>query len=127
MTHQKGIQHFTGTAYEVRYTAGRTFGQRLEWLISDYQHAYPDALNVVQWEQLQEGALPWLRRLPTRFQEEYEGLATGSGVPLQRIAVVVLQFWWLSRGKSGELAVDSLAMVSTVCPTFFFSGALRPR
>ena len=86
MKHKERTQHFAGTAYEVGYAAGRILGRRLELMISDYQHALPNASDVAKCEQLREGALPWLRKLPPRFQEEYEGLAKGSGVPLQRIA-----------------------------------------
>ena len=35
---------------------------------------------------LHTGALPWLRRLPERFQQELEGMAAGSGAPLQLLA-----------------------------------------
>lgn len=31
------------------------------------------------------GAVPWLRTLPDRFQDELEGLAEGAQVPLQRV------------------------------------------
>ncbi len=35
---------------------------------------------------LHQGALPWLRRLPKRFQDELEGMAEGARLPLQRLA-----------------------------------------
>lgn len=101
MIYQERIQHCTGTAYEVGYAAGRRLGQRLEQLISDYQHSRPDASGVLPWEQLKEGALPWLWQLPLRFQEEYEGLAAGSGVPLQRIAEWGFLDTYLDAGCSG--------------------------
>jgi hypothetical protein len=35
---------------------------------------------------LRTGALAWLRSLPARFQEEFEGLAEGANLPLQRLS-----------------------------------------
>jgi hypothetical protein len=37
-------------------------------------------------QKLCAGALPWLRALPERFQQEFEGIAEGAGIPLQRLA-----------------------------------------
>ncbi len=37
-------------------------------------------------EKLHTGALPWLRSLPHRFQEEIEGQAEGANIPLQLLA-----------------------------------------
>jgi hypothetical protein len=36
-------------------------------------------------EKLHAGALPWLRTLPKRFQDEFEGMAEGADIPLQRL------------------------------------------
>ena len=85
-TPAKRILHLHGSPYQAGFQAGQTLGHRLEANIARYQrqrHIKSLSENLVS---LQTGALPWLRRLPERFQAELEGMAAGSGLPLQRLA-----------------------------------------
>lgn len=100
-THKQRIQHFSGTAYDVGYASGLTLGPELEQNISQYLSARPHELSLRQWDQLREGALPWLNQLPQRFQDEYAGLAEGAGLTLQRIAEWGFFETYLVSGCSG--------------------------
>ena len=83
---KKRILHLKGSPREIGIVSGRLLGKRLEENISHYiqgRPQHPEALDQVR---LQSEALPSLRRLPLRFQEELEGLAEGAGIPLQRVA-----------------------------------------
>ncbi len=74
------ISRYKGTPYEIGSAAGRSIGKSLEANIRRYlAHLSPSR----DMQKVHEGALPWLRRLPQRFQDELEGMAAGSGVPLQ--------------------------------------------
>lgn len=77
------ILHFKGSPYEIGFAAGRTLGGRLEQTINHYIASLEYATDMTQ---LRQGALPWLRRLPRRFQDELEGMADGANLPLQRLA-----------------------------------------
>lgn len=77
------IHHFKGNPYEIGFTAGRAFGNKLEKTINRYIVSQEDSKDL---EKLHAGALPWLRSLPKRFQDEFEGLAEGAGISLQHIA-----------------------------------------
>jgi hypothetical protein len=79
------IRRFAGTPREVGLAAGRAIGPRLEENIARYLRERPQRPGALDLEELRRGALPWLRSLPPRFQEELEGLADGAGVPLQRV------------------------------------------
>jgi hypothetical protein len=37
-------------------------------------------------DKLRQSALPWLWNLPKRFQDEFEGMAEGANLPIQRLA-----------------------------------------
>ncbi len=77
------LHSFKGTPYEIGFAAGRTFGKGLESSIHQYlAHLEP----VRDMQKVHEGAIPWLRGLPQRFQEEFEGMAEGAGIPLQLLA-----------------------------------------
>jgi hypothetical protein len=87
-TLQDRIQHIKGSPYEVGFAIGRHLGERLEHNIARYIREFGDAsakfsIDLVK---LHEGALPWLGGLPTRFQQEFAGIAEGAGIPLQRVA-----------------------------------------
>lgn len=86
MPHTQRITHARGSARDVGAALGRKAGPRLERTIARYLRHGPGRHGCVDWTRLRQGALQWLRTLPTRFQEEMEGLAEGSGVPLQRVA-----------------------------------------
>lgn len=77
------IYHFRGNPREIGFTAGRMLGSRLEQMLSLYLANQEETKNT---EKLYTGALPWLRSLPERFQDEIEGMAEGADIPLQRLA-----------------------------------------
>jgi hypothetical protein len=65
---------------------GQSLGPRLGANIEHYvRERTPSSgnLNAGLWR---AGALSWLRTLPRRFLDEFEGLAQGAGLPLQRLA-----------------------------------------
>ena len=77
---------FAGTAREVGVAVGRALGPRLEANIARYLRERPQSPGALDPDGLRRGALPWLRTLPDRFQDELEGLAEGASVPLQAVA-----------------------------------------
>jgi hypothetical protein len=77
---------FAGTARGVGRAAGRALGPRLEANISRYIRERPQRPDALDLATLRRGALPWLRTLPPRYQDELEGLAEGANLPLQRVA-----------------------------------------
>jgi hypothetical protein len=77
------IHRFQGNPYEIGLAAGRTLGAKLEQTINHYVAGREYASDMTK---LHQGALPWLRRLPKRFQDELEGMAEGANLPLQRLA-----------------------------------------
>lgn len=77
------ISHFQGTPYEVGFNAGQKLGPRLEQIISCYIAGVSESKDL---QRLRSGALPWLSSLPQRFQDEFEGIAEGANIPLQRLA-----------------------------------------
>lgn len=82
-SHTDRISHFKGDPYEIGFAAGRALGNKLEQTISCYIAGQQTSKDM---EKLRAGALPWLRTLPERFQHEFEGMAAGAGIPLQRLA-----------------------------------------
>src|SRR6516162_3588220 len=81
--YQKRVYHLKGTPYEIGYAAGQTLGARLARNVNRYITSLAPSRDL---EKLHAGALPWLHALPRRFQEEFEGLAAGSKLPLARLA-----------------------------------------
>lgn len=81
--HLNRIYHFKGNPREIGFAAGRTLGNRLDQLLNHYIDNQPIPKDM---EKLHTGALSWLRSLPHRFQEEFEGLAEGANIPLQLLA-----------------------------------------
>jgi len=77
------INHFKGNPREIGFTAGQTFAHKLERTISHYVNNVGDFKDL---EKLRNGTLTWLRTLPKRFQDEFEGMAEGANIPLQRLA-----------------------------------------
>ena len=80
------IHRFAGTPREIGRAAGRALGPRLEENIGRYIRERPRRSEALDLAELRRGALPWLRTLPLRFQDELEGLAEGANLPLQRVA-----------------------------------------
>jgi hypothetical protein len=84
---EERIYHVKGDSpYQIGQQIGRRMGERLQENIRHYIRRRPLADEVVDMGKLQAGALPWMRSLPNRFQEELEGLAQGAGIPLQTVA-----------------------------------------
>ncbi len=81
--HLDRIHHFKGSPYEIGFAAGRTLGARLGQTINHYIASREHACDMAK---LHQGALPWLRRLPERFQDELAGMAQGADLPLQMLA-----------------------------------------
>jgi len=77
------IHHFKGNPRQIGFAAGRTFANKLEQTIDHYIASVEDFKDL---EKLQAGALSWLRTLPKRFQDEFEGMAEGANISLQRLA-----------------------------------------
>jgi hypothetical protein len=80
------IHRFAGTPREIGRAAGRALGLRLDENIGRYIRERPRRPDALDLAALRRGALPWLRTLPQRFQDELEGLAEGANLPLQRVA-----------------------------------------
>jgi hypothetical protein len=80
------IHRFAGTPREIGRAAGRMLGPRLGENIGRYIRERPRRPDALDLAELRRGALPWLRTLPQRFQDELEGLAEGANLPLQRVA-----------------------------------------
>ena len=100
-SYQQRIQHFRGTAYDVGYASGQRLGSQLEQNIVQYQAIRSESSASVQWNLLRTGAIPWLRQLPKRYQDEFAGLAEGAGITLQRVAEWVYFETILTAGCSG--------------------------
>ena len=77
------IYHFQGSPKEVGLAAGRALGEKLERNIHHYIARRQHATDM---DKLRRETLPWLRRLPQHFQDEFEGMAEGAHLPLQRLA-----------------------------------------
>ena len=82
-SHLNRIYHYKGSPREIGFAAGRMFGNRLGQKLNRYIADQPIPKDM---EKLHAGAMPWLRSLPHRFQEEFEGLAEGANLPLQLLA-----------------------------------------
>ena len=82
-SHLDRIYRFKGTPREIGFTAGQMFAGTLEHTINRYITSVEDFKDM---EKLHAEALPWFRILPKRFQDEFEGMAEGAGIPLQRLA-----------------------------------------
>ncbi len=80
------VHRYAGTPREIGRAAGRSLGSRLERTIERFMAERPRHARALDLAELRRGALPWLRTLPQRFQEEFEGLAEGAKLPLQRLA-----------------------------------------
>ena len=78
-SHLDRIQRFKGSPDEIGVAAGRVLGARLAQNIDHYIAGLEDSKDM---QKLHAGAMPWLRALPERFQQEFEGLAQGANLPL---------------------------------------------
>ena len=82
-SHGDRIRHYKGTPREIGFAAGCALGVRLGQTVDHYIARREAAVDMAK---LHKGALGWLRSLPKRFQEEFEGMAEGARLPLQRLA-----------------------------------------
>jgi hypothetical protein len=80
------IYHLKGSPFEIGCALGQSLGPKLEANIERYLRERTCHEAPFDAELWQAGALPWLRSLPARFREEFEGLAQGAQLPLQRLA-----------------------------------------
>jgi hypothetical protein len=80
--HLDRIHHFKGTPYEIGFSNGKMLGGKLEETFTYYIASRSGDTDM---EKLHSGALPWLRNLPKRFQDEFEGMVAGANVPLQNL------------------------------------------
>lgn len=79
------IHYVKGTPYQAGYSLGQKLGERLDANIQTYIQFISQRGSLDEGK-LKAEAMAWLRRLPARFKEEYEGMAEGSGLPLERFA-----------------------------------------
>lgn len=84
--YQDRIHHLKGAPFEIGYAMGRSLGPKLAANIERYTRERVSPETPFDAERWRSGALPWLRNLPARFIEEFEGLAQGAQLPLQRLA-----------------------------------------
>jgi hypothetical protein len=80
------VHRYAGTSREIGRAAGRSLGSRLEQTIERFMAERQRHARSLDPAELHRGALPWLRTLPQRFQDELEGVAEGARLPLQRVA-----------------------------------------
>jgi hypothetical protein len=101
MNAENRMLHFRGTPREIGIAIGQALGARMEKNIHIYLQKRPDNPDTLNVEKLRSGALPWLERLPLRFQEEFVGIAEGAQIPLQLIAEWAYLDQFLDEGCSG--------------------------
>ena len=97
------IYHLKGSPFEIGCAMGQALGPKLEANIASYiqeRISHTATFNTERWH---AGALPWLQKLPRRFQEEFEGLAQGASLPLERLAEWAYLEVILSSGCSGAI------------------------
>ena len=84
ITHGGRVCQLAGTPFEIGVAMGRHLGPQLERNIGRYVGGR--APHIPATEERRQAALAWLRTLPERYQQEFEGLAAGAGLPLERVA-----------------------------------------
>jgi len=80
------VHRVKGSPREVGFALGRKLGSRLENNIDRYIQIGPMQYGNLDVNRLRDGALSWLRALPQRFQDEFDGMAEGANTSLQRLA-----------------------------------------
>ena len=99
------IYHLKGSPFEIGYAMGQSLGSRLEANIERYVRERVSPGVPFDAERWRSGALPWLRTLPARFQDESEGLVQTHGkcgIPLVdiRLRAAATGKSWIGRGES---------------------------
>lgn len=103
VSHADRIRHLCGSPFEIGYAAGQSLGPRLEANFERYvRERMPThgAFDAARWR---ANAVPWLWSLPPRFREEFEGLAQGAVLPLQRLAEWAYLDTYLSAGCTSAI------------------------
>jgi len=77
---------FAGPVYQVGYALGSILRQTLASEIEHYLKNGPLKFGDLSLTAIEAGAMSWFESLPERFQQEMQGMADGSGVPLERIS-----------------------------------------
>jgi len=93
-----------GTPYQVGYQLGEKLQTNLAEDITHYLTGGPLKFGEATPKSLAEGAPGWFESLPPRFRLEMEGLAEGSGVPIQRIAE------WAYADAGGKLGCSAFLL-----------------
>jgi hypothetical protein len=111
--YQDRIHHLKGSPFEIGYAMGQSLGPKLGANIERYIRERLSPETPFDAERWRSGALPWMLSLPARFLEEFEGLAQGARLPMQRIAEWAYLECFLSGQCSGAiLTIDHLAWVA---------------
>jgi hypothetical protein len=111
--YQARIHHLKGSPFEIGYAMGQSLGPKLAANIERYTRERVSTETPFDAERWQSGALPWLRNLPARFQDEFEGLAHGAQLPLQQLAEWAYLEGFLSGQCSGAIiTIDHQAWVA---------------
>ncbi len=124
------IYRLRGTPFEVGYTMGRALGPRLQANIERFVRARVPRGVPPHAERWRSEAVPWLQGLPARFGEEFEGLARGADLPLQRLAEWAYLEVILAGGCSGAIVtLDGRAWVARnndfIAPDLWGYAAIR--
>lgn len=98
-------RRFKGSPYEIGLQHGHELGAKLEDIINCYIRERPPSDRSFNSSKMQKEAMPWLNRLPSRFRLEFEGMAKGADVPLQRIAEWSYIEQFVSRNCSAAMLV----------------------
>ena len=84
--HQNRYTSLHGTPFEVGLALGTALRDTLSADIEHYLEEGPLKLGDLTRAALDSGAMGWFDSLPERFQQEMQGMADGSCVPIQHIA-----------------------------------------
>ncbi len=81
---QVRVLHVKGSPYEMGFQHGRLLKDLIEKNVAEFIDNTPSAL-APRIKSFQQNLPKLMSYIPTRFQEEMQGVADGSGVPLQKI------------------------------------------
>lgn len=101
--HDNRVLNLHGSPFEIGYAAGQSLGQRLEANIEHYVLVRGPTAGAFGEERWRRGATYWLHSLPERFLREFEGLAAGAKLPLQRVAEWAYLETTLAAGCTGAI------------------------
>ena len=84
-SHPRYLQ-LTGKPFEIGVNLGQSLKDTLAADINHYLENGPLKFGDLTRSAIDSGAMGWFGSLPERFQQEMQGMADGSGVPLKEIA-----------------------------------------